>query len=167
VSALRRRLPRDAIVAADITRLSYILLSEFPVYQPRTFLHPAGFVAMGYGLPAALGARAAFPDRAIVAVVGDGCFLMSGMELATAVQERLPVVVILVNDESLTLIKLIQERRYEGRYLGVDLKNPDFALFARAFGVRAWQVDSDAAFDQALQEALAANEPALIEVRLR
>src|SRR5919202_1689230 len=79
-------------------------------------------------LPAALGARAAFPGRCVVAVVGDGGFLMSGMELATAVQERLPVVVVLVNDGSLTLIKAIQRRRYEGRYLGVDLLNPDFAL---------------------------------------
>ena len=103
LAALRRALPRDAILAADITRLSYILLSEFPVYEPRTFLHPAGFVSMGFGLPAALGAKAAFPERTVVAVVGDGCFLMSGMELATAVQENLPVVVILVNDGSLSL----------------------------------------------------------------
>jgi acetolactate synthase-1/2/3 large subunit len=166
VGALRRVLPRDAILAADITRLSYILLSEFPVYEPRTFLHPAGFVSMGYGLPAALGAKAAFPDRTVAAVAGDGCFLMSGMELATAVQDRLPVVVILINDGSLTLIKSIQQRRYEGRYLGVDLRNPDFDLFARAFGVRWWPARSDAEFEAALPEAIAAGEPALVEVRL-
>ncbi len=166
VGPLRRALPRDAIVVADITRLAYILLAEFPVYEPRTFLHPAGFVAMGFGLPAALGAKAALPGRTVAAVVGDGCFLMSGMELATAVQERLPVIVILVNDGSLTLIKAIQQRRYEGRYLGVDLRNPDFCLFARAFGVRSWRVDADAAFERALREAVALGEPALIEVRL-
>jgi thiamine pyrophosphate-dependent acetolactate synthase large subunit-like protein len=164
---LRRALPRDAVVVADITRLSYILLAEFPVYEPRTFLHPAGFVPMGYGLPAALGARAALPGRTVVAVVGDGCFLMCGMELATAVQEKLPIVVVLVNDGSLTLIKAIQQRRYEGRFLGVDLANPDFQLFARAFGVRSWQVDTDAAFEAALGEAVGLAEPALIEVRLR
>jgi acetolactate synthase-1/2/3 large subunit len=151
----------------DITRLGYILLAEFPVDPPRSFLHPAGFVAMGFGLPAALGAKAAFPDRTVVAVAGDGCFLMSGMELATAVQENLPVIVILVNDGSLTLIKAIQQRRYESRFLGVDLKNPDFGLFARAFGVRAWQVDADAGFEAALREAVASREPALIEVRVR
>jgi acetolactate synthase-1/2/3 large subunit len=165
VGPLRRTLPRDAIVAADITRLGYILLAEFPVYQPRTFLHPAGFVAMGHGLPAALGAKAAFPERAVVAVLGDGCFQMCGMELATAVQERLPVVTVVVNDGSLTLIKAIQERRYEGRYLGVDLLNPDFATLARAFGVRHWRADDDTAFETALREALAADAPALIEVR--
>jgi acetolactate synthase-1/2/3 large subunit len=166
VRPLRRALPRDAIVVADITRLSYILLAEFPVYEPRTFLHPAGFVAMGYGIPAALGARAALPGRTVVTVVGDGCFLMSGMELATAVQENLPVIVVLVNDGSLTLIKAIQERRYESRHLGVDLRNPDFGLFARAFGVRAWRVEAEEAFEKALREAVAAGEPALIEVRL-
>src|SRR5207237_1949308 len=130
---LRRALPRDAIIAADITRLSYILLAEFPVYEPRTFLHPAGFVSMGYGLPAALGAKVAFPERTVVAVAGDGCFLMSGMELATAVQEQLPVVLVVVNDGSVTLIKSIQQRRYESRFLGVDLVNPDLQALARSF----------------------------------
>jgi acetolactate synthase-1/2/3 large subunit len=162
---MRRVLPRDTIFSVDVTRLGYIMLAEFPVYQPRTLLHPAGFVAMGYGIPAALGARAAFPDRCVVAVVGDGCFLMSAMELATAVQEKLPVIVVLVNDCSLTLIKAIQQRRFENRFLGVDLVNPDFGTLARAFGVRAWRAESDAAFEAALREALAAGETALIEVR--
>ena len=166
VGPLRRVLPRDAIVVADITRLAYILLAEFPVYSPRSFLHPAGFVAMGYGLPAALGAKTAFPDRTVVAVVGDGCFQMTGMELATAVQEKLPVVVVLVNDNCLTLIKATQQKRYAGRYIGVDLQNPDFRRFAESFGVQAWQVDSDAAFETALREAVASGEPALIEVKL-
>jgi acetolactate synthase-1/2/3 large subunit len=165
VAPLRRVLPRDAIVAADITRLGYILLADFPVYRPRTFLHPAGFVAMGHGLPAALGAKAAFPDRTVVAVMGDGCFQMCGMELATAVQERLPVVSIVVNDGALTLIKAIQQRRYESRFLGVDLLNPDFGTFAQAFGVRYWRADNDATFEAALRAALAADVPALIEVR--
>jgi acetolactate synthase-1/2/3 large subunit len=167
LGSLRRALPRDAIIAADVTRLSYLMLTNFPVYEPRTFLHPAGFVAMGYGLPAALGAKAAFPDRTVVAIVGDGCFLMCGMELATAVQEKLPVVVILINDGSLTLIKSIQERRYEGRYLGVDLLNPDFGRFAEAFGVRWWRVNTEFAFQTALSEAIGSKAPAMIEVRLK
>src|SRR5262249_9076780 len=166
VRPLRRALPREGIVVADITRLGYILMAELPVYQSRTFLHPAGYVAMGFGIPAALGARAAFPDRAIVAVVGDGCFLMSGMELATAVQEKLPLVVVLVNDGSLTLIKAIQQRRYQERYLGVDLLNPDFGLFARAFGVRHRGVDTTADFEAALRDALEREDTTLVEVRL-
>lgn len=167
LQVMRRVLPRDAILAADITRLGYMMLTDFPLYEPRTWLHSAGFVAMGHGLPAALGAKAAFPDRTVVAVAGDGCFQMSGMELATAVQERLPVVTIVVNDGSLTLIKMIQERRYESRFLGVDMVNPDFQQFAAAFGVRSWVAESDAAFESALREAIAADGPTLVEVRLR
>ena len=121
---------------------------------------------MGYGLPAALGAKAAFPERTVVTVVGDGGFLMSGMELATAVQEKLPVIVILINDQSLTLIKAIQERRYQSRFLGVDLLNPDFRLLAQAFGVRYWRADTDPTFESALREAIPLEEPALIEVQL-
>ena len=160
-------LPRDAIICADITRLAYIMLAEFPVYESRTFLHPAGFVSMGYGLPAALGAKTAHPDRTVVAVVGDGGFLMSGMELATAVQEKLPVIVVLINDNCLTLIKAIQERRYESRFLGVDLLNPDFGHFAKAFGVCYWRVDSDSAFESALREAVSLSQTALIEVQIK
>jgi thiamine pyrophosphate-dependent acetolactate synthase large subunit-like protein len=165
-ACLRRALPRDALLVADVTQLSYRLLVEFPVYEPRTFLHPAGAVSMGYGLPAALGARAALPDRPIVAVMGDGCFQMTGMELATAVQEKLPVVVLLVNDSGLTLIKAIQHRRYQNRFIGVDLKNPDFGLLAQAFGVRHWQADSEATLEPVLREALACGETALVELRL-
>lgn len=166
LEAMRRALPRDTIVVADITRLAYILMADYPLSEPRTFLHPAGFVAMGYGLPAALGAKAALPERTVVTVVGDGCFQMCGLELATMVQEKLPVVVIVVNDGSLSLIKAIQQRRYEERYLGVDLLNPDFARFARAYGVASWRATDDASFETALREAVALGAPALVELRI-
>jgi acetolactate synthase-1/2/3 large subunit len=164
---MRRVLPPDGILVADVTRLAYILMAEFPLDHPRTFLHPAGAVAMGYGIPAALGAKAAFPRRKVVAVVGDGCFLMSGMELASAKQENLPIVVILVNDNCLTLIKATQERRYAGRFIAVDLQNPDFGLLAQAFGVRYWRSEGDAAFEQCFRAALECDEVALVELRLK
>ena len=166
VTPLQSTLPADGILVADITRLSYLLLTEFRAGPLCDFLHPAGYVAMGYGIPAALGARVAFPDRAIVAVVGDGCFLMSGMELATAVQEELPIIVVLINDGSLTLIKAIQQRRYNGRYLGVDLVNPNFGRFAQAFGVRHRLVATAAEFETALRHSLRRERTTLIEVRL-
>jgi acetolactate synthase-1/2/3 large subunit len=120
---------------------------------------------MAYGIPAALGAKAAFPGRKVVAIVGDGGFLMSGMELASAVQERLPIVIVLVNDSTLTLIKATQQKRYAERYIGVDLQNPDFGIFARAFGVQYRLAEDDAAFEAALQEGIDREEPFLIEVR--
>jgi acetolactate synthase-1/2/3 large subunit len=90
---------------------------------------------------------------------------MSGMELATAVQEKLPVLVLLINDCCLTLIKSTQQRHYGGRFLGVDLRNPDFRHFTHSFGARYWRADSDATFERALTEALAAGEVGVIEVR--
>jgi acetolactate synthase-1/2/3 large subunit len=162
---LRRALPADTIVSADVTRLAYIVMAEFPLDHPRTFLHPAGSVAMGFGIPAALGAKAAWPDRQVCVVVGDGGFLMSGMELASAVQERLPIIIVLVNDNSLTLIKATQQRRYAERYIAVDLHNPDFAVFAAAFGVQYHRADNDTDFEAALRAAVVAEATTLIEVR--
>src|SRR5262249_58557065 len=115
------------------------------------------------GLPAGSGGKGARPQQTVVAVAGDGCFLMSGMELATAVQERLPVVLIVVNDGSLTLIKAIQQRRYESRFLGVDLVNPDFGALAQAFGVRSWRAQTDAEIEKSLREAGGPGGPAPIE----
>ena len=87
------------------------------------------------------------------------------MELATAIQERLPIIIILVNDSCLTLIKATQQRRYSERYIAVDLKNPDFGLLARAFGVDYARVETDADFELVLREAVARDTTTLLEVR--
>jgi acetolactate synthase-1/2/3 large subunit len=165
VAALRRALPADGILAADVTRLAYILLADFPLDRPRTFLHPAGSVAMGYALPAALGAKAAFPQRKVLAVVGDGGFLMSALELASAIQEKLPVVVLLINDSALSLIKSTQQRRYAERYIAVDLRNPDFATLARSFGAAYERADDDTALETALRRSFDREETGVVEVR--
>lgn len=165
LAVLRRALPDDAIVSADVTRLAYMLMADFPLDVPRSFLHPAGAVAMGYGLPAALGAKAAFPHRTVLAVVGDGGFQMAALELATAVQERLPVIVLLINDNCLSLIKATQQRRYDNRFIAVHLHNPAFARFAAAFDVAYWRADDDRTLQAALAEAVQEGRPCLIEVR--
>lgn len=152
--AIRRAVPRDTIIAADVTRLAYVMLVEYAADGPRTFLHPAAAVSMGFALPAALGARAAFPDRPIVAVMGDGGFQITGMELATAVQEKLPIVVVVVNDRALTLIKALQHRKYGGRFLGVDLRNPDFERLAGAFDVKYLGATSEADLENSVRAAL-------------
>lgn len=166
VPVFERALPRETILAVDVTRLAYVMMVELSLYHPRTFLHPAGYVTMGHGIPAALGARVAYPDRPIVAIVGDGCFQMTGMELATAMQEDLPIVIVIMNDKSLSLIKAIQERHYDHRYIGVDLKNPDFGTFAKAFGADHVAVTTEADLETALREAIAVKRTVVIEVQM-
>ncbi|PYS45183.1 MAG: hypothetical protein DMG13_32640, partial [Acidobacteria bacterium] len=161
---LREVLNRDAIVAADIVRSGYALVGQFPVYQPRTFMHSASFIAMGHAFPAALGAKVAFPGRQVVSVSGDGCFLMTGQELATAVQHGINVVAIVINDRCLTGIAALQDAYYGGRRVAVDLVNPDFVRFAESFGALGLRVTRAEEFKPALQKALWAQKPVLIEI---
>ena len=161
---LREVLDRDAIVSADITRSGYALVGQFPVYEPRTFMHSASFIAMGHAFPAALGAKVAFPGRQVVSVSGDGCFLMTGQELGTAVQHGINVVAIVINDHCLTGIAALQDTHYGGRRVAVDLLNPDFVRFAESFGAIGLRVRSAEDFKPALQEALQAEKPAVIEI---
>jgi acetolactate synthase-1/2/3 large subunit len=165
VPILRRVLNRDAIVTCDITRLYYMMLSNLPLYQPRTFLHSSCFIAMGYGLPAAIGAKVAFPDRQVVAIAGDGGFLMTAQELACAVQEQLAVVTVVINDNCLSAMKGIQNRWYDGRHIAVDLVNPDFTQFAESFGALGLRVRSVNEFEPALRSALRAERPSVIEIQ--
>jgi acetolactate synthase-1/2/3 large subunit len=161
---LREVLNRDAIVAADIVRSGYALVGQFPVYQPRTFMHSASFIAMGHAFPAALGAKVAFPARQVVSISGDGCFLMTGQELATAVQHGINVVAIVINDRCLTGIAALQDAQYDGRRIAVDLVNPDFVRFAESFGALGLRVTKAQEFRPALQKALQAEKPVLVEV---
>jgi len=161
---LREVLNRDGIVAADIARSGYALVGQFPVYQPRTFMHSASFIAMGHAFPAALGAKVAFPNRQVVSVSGDGCFLMTGQELATAVQYGINVVAIVINDRCLTGIAALQDARYHGRREAVDLVNPDFVRFAESFGALGLRVTRPNEFKPALEKALHAARPALVEI---
>ena len=163
---LERVLPADTILCADVTRVAYLAMNRLPLQHRRSFLHPAGAVSMGYGLPAALGARAAYPDRPIVVLVGDGGLQMSALELASSVQERLPVVIVLINDRCLTLIKATQERRYANRFIAVDLHNPDFGQLASAFGVGYHRVEREQELEAALRQALGQEQTTLIEVVL-
>ena len=120
--------------------------------------------AMGYGLPAALAAKAVFPERTVIAFAGDGCLLMTGQELATAMQYDLPVIVIVVNNNQFGTIRLHQELRYPGRPIGTYLRNPDFVAYARSFGAYAERVERTADFPAAFARARAAGTAALIEL---
>ena len=163
VDALRAALPEDAIVVNDQTGLTYWMEWRFPVLRPRTFLYPTGSAALGYAVPAAIGARIARPDRAVVAVAGDGGFLYSVNELATAVKYRLPIVFLVVNDERFGAIHWLQEKFF-GRAGEADLVNPDFPALARAFGCHGERVEA-AELGEALRRTLAADGPTVLELR--
>jgi thiamine pyrophosphate-dependent acetolactate synthase large subunit-like protein len=162
---LRERLAPDAIVVSDQTGINYWMEWHFPVLAPRTFLYPVGSATLGYGVPAAIGARLAQPTRQVVAVVGDGGFLYSVNELATAVKYRLPVVFLVVNDDRYGAIKYLQERLF-GRWGETDLANPDFPALARAFGARGEQVAGVDGLEGALETALAHPGPTVLELPL-
>ena len=122
--------------------------------------------SMGYGTPAAVAAKRIQPDRPVVAFAGDGCFLMNGQELATAVQYGAAILVIVVNNAMYGTIRMHQERHYPGRVSATDLVNPDFAQLARAYGAFGEVVEETAGFAPALEQALASGGPALLELRI-
>jgi thiamine pyrophosphate-dependent acetolactate synthase large subunit-like protein len=165
IETLRAALPDDAIVVNDQTGINYWMEWRFPVLRPRTFLYPVGSATLGYGVPAAIGAKIARPDRPVVAVIGDGGFMYSVNELATAVKYRLPVVFLVMNDDRYGAIKWLQQTIFEGRWGEADLVNPDFPALARAFGARGERVSVDS-LAGAVKTALAADGPTVLELRM-
>jgi acetolactate synthase-1/2/3 large subunit len=122
--------------------------------------------AMGYGVPAAVAAKAVSPASTVLCFAGDGDFLMSGQELATSMQYDLPIVVLVVNNGMYGTIRMHQERHFPGRVVGTELVNPDFAAYARAFGAHGETVTETAAFGAAFERALGAGTSALLELRI-
>jgi acetolactate synthase-1/2/3 large subunit len=163
IDGLRRRLGPDAVFVNDAGNFSGWLGRYFPFKPSHRLLGPVSG-AMGFGVPGAVAAARRLGRRAIT-LVGDGGFLMTGNELATAIQYRLPVTVIVANNNSYGTIRLHQEKLFPGRTIATDLKNPDFARLAEAFGAKAFRIDRTADIDAALEGALAADGPSLVEVR--
>ena len=161
--ALREAVPADGIFVGDQTCLNYWMEWHLPVLAPRTFLYPIGSATLGYGVPAAIGAKVAQPDRPVVVVVGDGGLLFTGAELATAAKYHLPVVFVVMNDQDYGAIRYLQTRLY-GRTGEHALAGPDVLALARAFGVEAYRAPDNAALRSTLDKALALGGPALIEV---
>jgi acetolactate synthase-1/2/3 large subunit len=162
---LRQRLPPDAILTNGAGNYTAWVHRFYQYRRFRTQLAPTSG-AMGYGLPAALAAKAVHPERAVVCFAGDGCFLMNGQELATAVQHGLAVIVVVVNNGMYGTIRMHQEREYPERPIGTDLVNPDFAALARAYGAHGERVETTAQFAPAFERAAASGKPALLELRL-
>ena len=162
---LARNLPEDAIIANGAGNYT-TWAHRFHRYTGlRTQLAPTSG-AMGYGVPAAIAAKIAEPHRTVVALAGDGCFLMTGQELATAVQYDAPIIVLVVNNGMYGTIRMHQEKRYPGRVHGTDLVNPHFAAYARAFGCAGEIVEETSQFEAAFERCVASGKPAVIELRV-
>jgi len=158
-------LPRDAIVCNGAGNYSGWVHRFYRYRAPGSQLAPTAG-SMGYGLPAAIGAALTCPSREVFAIAGDGCFMMTAQELATAVHHDLNLTVIVINNDRYGTIRAHQEREYPGRVSGTGLTNPDFCAFARAFGAQAIKTDGLATFKAALAEARARRGVNLIEVPL-
>jgi acetolactate synthase-1/2/3 large subunit len=164
LAMLRERLPDDAILASGAGNYSIWVHRFFQFRRHGTQLAPKSG-AMGFALPAALAAKVVHPRRTVVAVTGDGDFLMCGHELATAVQHRLEVVVLVVDNGMYGTIRMHQERAYPGRVIATDLQNPDFAALAEAYGAAGETVAATADLPAALDRAFAAGRPAVLALR--
>ena len=162
---LRDTLPADTIVGNGAGNYTLWVQRFYRYRGLRTQLAPTSGT-MGYGLPAAIAAPAVHPERTAVCFAGDGCFLMNGQELATAVKYGLNVLVIVVNNGMYGSIRMHQEKHYPGNVWGTALVNPDFAELARAYGAHGEVVERTADFPAALARARGAGKPALIELRV-
>ncbi|MGF6769718.1 acetolactate synthase-1/2/3 large subunit [Paraburkholderia sp. GAS199] len=165
IQQLRDTLPADAILTNGAGNYATWLHRHFSYRHYRSQLAPTSG-AMGYGVPAAIAAKSLYPQRAVVALAGDGCFMMSAQELATAMQYDLHVIFIVVNNSQFGTIRMHQERHYPNRVHGTALTNPDFAAFARSFGAHGETVERTEDFLPALQRSMEAKRAAVIEIRM-
>jgi thiamine pyrophosphate-dependent acetolactate synthase large subunit-like protein len=161
---LRAGLGRQGILSLDMTLPAYWASRYALVFEPRTLLNPYYFMALGYALPAGIGAKLAQPHLPVAVVCGDGGFLFTAQELATAAKYGLDLTVVLFNNDQYGAIHRHQQRRYEGRTVATELTNPDFVALAEAFGVRGIRLASSAELGDALRETIDQRQLALIEV---
>ncbi len=164
IEALNRLLPADAIVTHDAGNFS-TWMHRYYFFRDQQVLLGAEAGAMGFGVPAAVAASLRYPNRKVVCLVGDGGMLMTGNELATAVMYGAKPLILLSNNGSYGTIRQYQEKAYPGRIMGTRLRNPDFAALGRAFGAQTWVIDNDRKIPSVLAAALAADGPALVEVK--
>jgi acetolactate synthase-1/2/3 large subunit len=162
---LSDHLPEDTIVAGGAGNFAGWLHRHFRYKGFRTQLGPTNG-SMGYGYPAAVAAKLAQPQRDVIAVCGDGDFLMNGQELATAAQYGAAFVALVVNNGLYGTIRMHQEREYPGRVFGTQLRNPDFAAYARAFGGHGETVERTEEFVPAFERAQASGKPAILELKI-
>jgi acetolactate synthase-1/2/3 large subunit len=165
VRGLRTLLPNNAIIATEVGQNQMWAALHYQSLEPRTFLSSGGLGTMGFGFPAALGAKVAKPDVPVVDIAGDGSFIMSAQELATSVIEEIPVIVVVLNNSMLGMVAQWQRLFYHRRYSGTMLRDsPDFVKLAEAFGAQGIRVGSLDEFSQAVKNGLTSDVTTVIDV---
>jgi acetolactate synthase-1/2/3 large subunit len=165
LAAIRAELPEDGIFVDEVTQIGFAARLAFPVYKPRTFLSPGYQDNLGWGFATALGAQDARRDTPVVSISGDGGFMYTANELATAIRHRIPLVAIVFADGSFGNVRRTQEERYGNRLIACDLANPDFVRFAESFGAAAERVREPDELRLALRRGFARRDgPTLIEM---
>jgi acetolactate synthase I/II/III large subunit len=158
----------DVIVTTGVGQHQMWAMQYVVSERPRTFITSGGLGTMGYGIPAAIGAKAARPEATVVCVDGDGCFQMTSQELATSVLEDLPIVIVLVNNGTLGMVRQWQDMFFDERRSQIELTHhvPDYAALAEAYGARGFTVDTEDELGPALEEALACGRTAVVDCRV-
>jgi len=165
LDAIRAELPDDGILVEDVTQLAFAARLAYPVYGPRTFISPGYQDPLGWGYATALGVQDARRDVPVVLISGDGGFLFTGAELATAVHHRIPLVAVVFNDGAYGNVRRIQEERFGNRIIASNLTNPDFVRYAESFGAVAEKARDPEGLRAALKRGFARRDgPTLIEV---
>jgi len=164
VETLRSAVPDDGILVPCTTSIGYMCHMHYRTYAPRTYLSTSYMGTLGFAFPAALGAKVACPDRAVVCATGDGGFLFAATELATAVQYGINVVTVVYNDNAYGNSNRDQRERFHGREIGTVLHNPDFAKFAESFGADGVTLKDSSEVGPAVRDAIENDAPTVIEV---
>jgi len=166
IEEIRRQLPPDGIVTTGVGRNQMWAAMYFKTYRPRTFITSGGLGTMGFGFPAALGAKVAKPESIVVDIDGDGSFLMTERELATSIAENIPVIAVILNDGWLGMVKYWQDLFYGKRRMATNLRrgSPDFVKLAEAYGANGFRVSTIEEFSKAFKEAMKSEVTTVIDV---
>jgi acetolactate synthase-1/2/3 large subunit len=165
LEAIRAELGEDGILVDEVTQMGFAARLTYPVYKPRTFISPGYQDSLGWGYATALGVQDARRDTPVVLISGDGGFMFTATEMATAMHHRIPLTAVVFRDDAFGNVRRIQQERYGNRVIACDLTNPDFVRFAESFGAAAERARSPEELRDALKRAFKRRDvPTLIEV---